>query len=127
MINGVLVERTVKDVIPSLKTNSEGLKQVLDDLLKQYKTKQDEMDMWKVRWPFLDPVFSKSGSHSSESELDGGATQFKRIQSDVRPEKEQCPSRATIDPAPVPRWMVANRQRPIHRPLDHHCRMTRNA
>ena len=49
MINGVLVERTVKDVIPSLKTNSDGLKQVLDDLLKQYKTKQDEMESWKVR------------------------------------------------------------------------------
>lgn len=49
MINGVLVERTVKDVIPALKTNSEGLKKVLDDLLKQYKTKQEEMDKWKVR------------------------------------------------------------------------------
>ena len=48
MINGVLVERTVKDVLPALKTNSDGLKQVLDDLMKQYKTKQDEMDSWKV-------------------------------------------------------------------------------
>lgn len=48
MINGVLVERTVQDVIPSLKTNSDGLKQVLDELLKQYKSKQDEMDSWKV-------------------------------------------------------------------------------
>lgn len=49
MINGVLVERTVKDVIPSLKTNADGLKQVLDELMKQYKSKQDEMDNWKVR------------------------------------------------------------------------------
>ena len=49
MINGVLVERTVADVIPALKTNSEGLKRVLDDLLKQYKAKQDEMEKWKVR------------------------------------------------------------------------------
>ncbi|GAD92725.1 prefoldin subunit 2, putative [Paecilomyces variotii No. 5] len=48
MVNGVLVERTIKDVIPSLKTNSDGLKQVLDELLKQYKTKQTEMDNWKV-------------------------------------------------------------------------------
>lgn len=48
MINGVLVERTVKDVVPALKTNSDGLKQVLDELLKQYKNKQDEMDSWKV-------------------------------------------------------------------------------
>ncbi|EFE45196.1 hypothetical protein TRV_00010 [Trichophyton verrucosum HKI 0517] len=49
MINGVLVERTVKDVIPSLKTNADGLKQVLDELMKQYKSKQDEMDNWKKK------------------------------------------------------------------------------
>jgi hypothetical protein len=59
MINGVLVERTVKDVVPALKTNSEGLKEVLETLLKQYKTKQDEMDKWKVsltRIPKIGPV-----------------------------------------------------------------------
>jgi hypothetical protein len=50
LINGVLVERTVKDVVPALKTNQEGLKKVLDDLVKQYKSKQDELDKWKVRW-----------------------------------------------------------------------------
>jgi hypothetical protein len=43
------VERTVEDVLPALKTNSDGLKQVLEELLKQYKSKQDEMDRWKVR------------------------------------------------------------------------------
>lgn len=48
MVNGVLVQRTVEDVIPSLKTNADGLKQVLDELLKQYKSKQTEMDNWKV-------------------------------------------------------------------------------
>lgn len=48
MVNGVLVERTVKDVLPTLKTNSEGLQQVLEDMLKQYKTKQAELDTWKV-------------------------------------------------------------------------------
>jgi len=49
MINGVLVERTVKDVVPALQTNAEGLKKVLDDLVKQYKTKQDDLEKWKVR------------------------------------------------------------------------------
>jgi hypothetical protein len=48
MINGVLVERTVQDVVPALKTNSEGLKQVLDELVQQYKSKQDEMEKWKA-------------------------------------------------------------------------------
>lgn len=49
MINGVLVERTVKDVKPVLQTNSDGLKKVLDDLVKQYKSMQEEMEKWKVR------------------------------------------------------------------------------
>ncbi|KAI0154761.1 Prefoldin beta-like protein [Xylariaceae sp. FL1272] len=49
MINGVLVERTVKDVVPALKTNAEGLKKVLDDLVKQYKTKQDDLEKWKKK------------------------------------------------------------------------------
>lgn len=48
MINGVLVERTVKDVMPQLQTNAEGLKKVLDDLLKQYTSKQEELEKWKV-------------------------------------------------------------------------------
>ena len=37
------------DVLPALRTNADGLKKVLDDLMKQYKSKQDEMDNWKVR------------------------------------------------------------------------------
>lgn len=48
MINGVLIERTVKDIIPALKTNSEGLRNVLEDLVKQYNSKQSEMEKWKV-------------------------------------------------------------------------------
>jgi hypothetical protein len=48
MINGVLVQRTVQDVRPALVTNSDGLKKVLDDLVKQYKRQQEEMEKWKV-------------------------------------------------------------------------------
>ncbi|KAI0539663.1 Prefoldin subunit-domain-containing protein [Xylaria digitata] len=55
MINGVLVERTVKDVVPALKTNAEGLKKVLDDLVKQYKTKQDDLEKWKLMPSPLEP------------------------------------------------------------------------
>ncbi|KAL2756830.1 hypothetical protein ACRALDRAFT_1075633 [Sodiomyces alcalophilus JCM 7366] len=49
LINGVLMEQTVKDVLPALKTNSEGLKMVLEDLVKQYKVKQDELEKWKKK------------------------------------------------------------------------------
>jgi prefoldin subunit 2 len=48
MINGVLTERTVEEVVPILKTNSDGLKKALEELVKQYKTKQDDMEKWKV-------------------------------------------------------------------------------
>jgi len=46
LINGVLVERTVGDVIPTLKTTSENLKKVLEDLVVQYKSKETEMRTW---------------------------------------------------------------------------------
>ena len=49
MINGVLVERTVGDVLPALQTNADGLKKVLEDLVKQYRSKQDEMEKWKKK------------------------------------------------------------------------------
>ena len=49
MINGILVEMTVKEVMPALQTNSDGLAKVFDDLVKQYKAKQDELEKWKVR------------------------------------------------------------------------------
>jgi hypothetical protein len=48
MINGVLTERTVKEVVPILKTNSDGLKKALEELVKQYKRQQDDMEKWKV-------------------------------------------------------------------------------
>jgi prefoldin subunit 2 len=48
MINGVLTERTVKEVVPILQTNSDGLKKALEELVKQYKSRQDEMEKWKV-------------------------------------------------------------------------------
>ena len=60
MIHGTLVERTVADVLPALRTNAEGLKKILDDLVRQYKAKQDEMETWKVCLCFpLSPTVSR--------------------------------------------------------------------
>jgi len=61
MINGVLTERTVKEVVPILKTNSDGLKKALEELVKQYKTKQDEMEKWKVSLTPLPPACPVKG------------------------------------------------------------------
>ncbi|CAZ84522.1 unnamed protein product [Tuber melanosporum] len=49
LVNGVLVERCVGDVIPAVRTNAEGLKSVLEGLVKEYKRKQEEMEKWKVK------------------------------------------------------------------------------
>ncbi|RMX89217.1 hypothetical protein D0868_14693 [Hortaea werneckii] len=53
MINGVLVERTVNEVLPALQTNAEGLKKVLEDLVKQYRAKQEDMDKWKATGSYI--------------------------------------------------------------------------
>ncbi|KAL5527814.1 hypothetical protein ACEPAG_6615 [Sanghuangporus baumii] len=47
MVGGVLVERTVKDVVPALQTNKEGIKKVVANLLAQYKAKDDEFESLK--------------------------------------------------------------------------------
>ncbi|KAL1585797.1 hypothetical protein WHR41_04984 [Cladosporium halotolerans] len=49
MVNGVLVERTVGDVLPQLQSNAENMNKVLEELAKQYKTKQDDMEKWKKK------------------------------------------------------------------------------
>ncbi|KAK9466907.1 Prefoldin beta-like protein [Lipomyces arxii] len=49
MIGGVLVERTVSDVIPALQQNQQGVESVLDQLMKEYKKTEDEMKKWQVK------------------------------------------------------------------------------
>lgn len=53
MINGVLTERSVADVVPILETNQEGLRKTLEELVKQYKSRQEEMEGWKVCFSFF--------------------------------------------------------------------------
>lgn len=68
MINGVLVEMKVKDALPPLKTNTEGLKVVEKDLKDQLLAKQKELDAWKVSrirtiWSFVAPFVLNMPSH----------------------------------------------------------------
>ena len=77
MINGVLAERTVKDVVPALKTNLEGLEKVLTELTEQYNTKTTEMEKWKVSLvsPYLVPITSPVylTRNAEEEQCPGGA------------------------------------------------------
>ncbi|KAF8559182.1 Prefoldin beta-like protein [Imleria badia] len=47
LIGGVLVERTVKDVVPALQTNRDGIKKVITTLTEQIKSKEQEFETFK--------------------------------------------------------------------------------
>ncbi|KAJ7591671.1 Prefoldin beta-like protein [Mycena floridula] len=47
LIGGVLVERTVKEVAPALKTNRDGIQNVIGTLVEQFKSKEQEFDSFK--------------------------------------------------------------------------------
>ncbi|KAI0346853.1 Prefoldin beta-like protein, partial [Trametopsis cervina] len=47
LVGGVLVERTVKDVVPALQTNRNGIQQVVSTLAEQYKNKETEFENFK--------------------------------------------------------------------------------
>ncbi|GJN88001.1 hypothetical protein Rhopal_000956-T1 [Rhodotorula paludigena] len=47
LVGGVLVERTVQDVLPQLETQFEQLKGVLETLTTQYKTKESSFAQWQ--------------------------------------------------------------------------------
>ena len=83
MINGVLVERTVGDVLPQLQSNSDNMNKVLVELAKQYKTKQDDMEKWKVRHSFSSPlILARIGvKNLSRDHANHHATRRKRTRS----------------------------------------------
>ncbi|KAH7930664.1 Prefoldin beta-like protein [Leucogyrophana mollusca] len=47
LVGGVLVERTVKDVVPALQTNRDGIRKVIETLTEQYTTKERDFDNFK--------------------------------------------------------------------------------
>ncbi|KAH8094849.1 Prefoldin beta-like protein [Cristinia sonorae] len=50
LVGGVLVERTVKDVVPALQTNRDGIRKVIAGLAEQYKSKEEEFDSFKQEY-----------------------------------------------------------------------------
>ncbi|BGP19066.1 hypothetical protein JCM10213_009224 [Rhodosporidiobolus nylandii] len=47
LVGGVLVERTVQDVLPQLEGQFEQLKKVLETLTAQYQTKEKDFGQWQ--------------------------------------------------------------------------------
>lgn len=48
LVGGVLVERTVGEVLPTVKANQEGIGQLLQQLEKTQADKEMEATQWKV-------------------------------------------------------------------------------
>lgn len=64
----------MNDVMPAIKTNQDGLKKVLDDLVKQYKTKQEDLDKWKVCLDQYNPPYMAARlTNSTEEEQCAGS------------------------------------------------------
>lgn len=49
MVGGVLVERTVAEVLPAVNANRDGIAQVLAQLSESIKQKEKSADEWQVR------------------------------------------------------------------------------
>ena len=95
MINGVLVERTVKDVLPALQTNSDGLGKVLEELVKQYKRQQEDMEKWKVGFN-LACVAKPATVHCDKLLLFLGIMSLRYTDHPNLAEEEQRPSRTAV-------------------------------
>ncbi|TPX58249.1 hypothetical protein PhCBS80983_g03277 [Powellomyces hirtus] len=50
LVGGVLVERTVKDVLPAVETNMDGIQNIIKQLLANYKKKEADMDAYQKKW-----------------------------------------------------------------------------
>ncbi|CAM9446823.1 unnamed protein product [Discosporangium mesarthrocarpum] len=50
LVGGVLVERTVGEVLPTVQENQKGIKQVLDHLGKSLEEKELAATNWKVKY-----------------------------------------------------------------------------
>ncbi|RKP05717.1 Prefoldin [Thamnocephalis sphaerospora] len=47
LVGGVLVERTVADVLPALKTNCDGINDVIEKLMEQHKKRDEEFQIFQ--------------------------------------------------------------------------------
>ncbi|KAL7008616.1 Cochaperone prefoldin complex subunit [Cystobasidiomycetes sp. EMM_F5] len=50
MIGGVLVQRTVKDIMPQLQTNLQGIQNLIDQLSTSYKKREEEFEAFTKRY-----------------------------------------------------------------------------
>nr|XP_006113984.2 prefoldin subunit 2 [Pelodiscus sinensis] len=49
MVGGVLVERTVKEVLPALESNKEQINKIIENLTQQLQTKGQELNEFREK------------------------------------------------------------------------------
>ncbi|OMJ17442.1 putative prefoldin subunit 2 [Smittium culicis] len=59
LINGVLLERSVQEVLPALKTNRDGISKVIAAIMEQYKKKETEFMEFQKKNNIKDGQVSK--------------------------------------------------------------------
>ncbi|CAG8451187.1 3405_t:CDS:2 [Ambispora gerdemannii] len=50
LVGGVLVERTIKEVLPALNMNHDGIRNAMDTLLVQYKKKEEDFNTFQKEY-----------------------------------------------------------------------------
>ncbi|KAK7676897.1 hypothetical protein QCA50_020153 [Cerrena zonata] len=50
LVGGILVERTVTEVVPAVKTNRDNIRKVISSLAEQYKSKEEELESFKQEY-----------------------------------------------------------------------------
>jgi len=73
LIGGVLVERTIKEVLPAVQRNNEKISEVIESLSDSLQTKQKAVNEFQAKYN-LNVQASKSGSGSSETSADAKPT-----------------------------------------------------
>lgn len=68
-IGGMIVQRTVSDVVPTLETNYNGIKEVLEGLMRSYKNKEEEFGNFQKEYGIQVSVHRCYGCHVVEIQL----------------------------------------------------------
>ncbi|KAJ3298085.1 hypothetical protein HK104_011198 [Borealophlyctis nickersoniae] len=50
LVGGVLVERTVGDVLPAVTSNTEGIQTIMKQLAARHKQKETELEAYQKKW-----------------------------------------------------------------------------
>ncbi|WZN65416.1 subunit 2 of molecular cheperone prefoldin [Chloropicon roscoffensis] len=69
LVGGVLVERTVGEVLPAVNTNKQGIASIKEQLQKQFDSKKEELKAFQDKWKI---TVKNDNSQQNEAETSSG-------------------------------------------------------